>query len=343
MTYMKDTEVGMSGLSVVLRPADPSVAPTPLAYWLSEVEHPPIWVPLLQSAGVTKVMPVLSKPQLYPALMQSICKQIAQNTAVEWQGKPYDLTGVEVDPHALHVIQIPISTAEPLPPTMGRAIHAQCFRWLASADAAVAEQLHQQDNLPITLALKSSASRHVHLRIALLKRELLAPLLWGLSEDLGGEISLAGIACRMGKWVEILQASSFEKLTQVSPKKVVELQFLSPTSFKQGKDIQPFPLPELVFSSLLRRWNTFAPEHLHFSAIEWKGLSSAYELKTYALKMEAGAEIGAQGWVRYRFSDAEQARVATILAHFALFAGVGRKTAMGMGQARLLAESQRRD
>ena len=51
--------------------------------------------------------------------------------------------------------------------------------------------------------------------------------------------------------------------------------------------------------------------------------------------MEAGAEIGTVGWVKYRFPDPEQARIATILANFAVFSGVGRKTAMGMGQVRI--------
>jgi CRISPR-associated endoribonuclease Cas6 len=64
-------------------------------------------------------------------------------------------------------------------------------------------------------------------------------------------------------------------------------------------------------------------------------LVTAYELKTYALKMEGGTEVGTQGWVRYRFRDIETARIATILANFAFFAGVGRKTAMGMGQTQI--------
>ncbi len=342
MTYTKEPEIGIAGLSVVLRSTEASVISTPLNCWLPEIEYPLIWIPLFKIGGVTKVMPVLSKPSLYPALMQSICQQISQSMAVEWLGLPYELTGVEVDPHALHVIQILISPAEPLPPTMGRAIHAQCLKWLASADTVIAEQLHQQDSLPITLAIKFSPPRQMQLRIALLRRELLAPLLWGLSEDLGGEITLAGIPCRIGKSVEILRASSFEKLAQVPSEQVVELQFLSPTSFKQSQDIQPFPLPELVFGNLHRRWNAFAPEHLQFPAVEWKGLSCAYELKTYSLKMEGGSEIGTQGWVRYRFPDIEQAKIATVLAHFAFFAGVGRKTAMGMGQVRL-SEFRHRD
>ncbi|MBV8883851.1 MAG: hypothetical protein JO235_07605 [Chroococcidiopsidaceae cyanobacterium CP_BM_RX_35] len=52
--------------------------------------------------------------------------------------------------------------------------------------------------------------------------------------------------------------------------------------------------------------------------MEWKGLTSVYELKTYALKMKGGAEIGTQGWVRYEFPT-EQAALATAFAHFASF------------------------
>lgn len=338
MTYTKDSEPVIAGLSVVLR-STTGVQSTPLADWLREFEHTPAWIPLARSQGVTKIMAALSQPGFYPTLMQIICQQIAQSTAVEWQGRIYDLTRVEVDSHALHVLQIPISAAEPLPPTLGRAIHAQFFDWIAVADPALAERLHLQDNLPISLAIKPGSSRQqMQLRIGLLQKELLAPLLWGLSQDLGGEITLTRIPCRLGKWVEMLQTSSFEALSQVPPQKVIELQFLSPTSFKQAQAIQPFPLPELVFGSLLRRWNAFAPVQLQFPAVEWKGLTSAYELKTHAFKMKGGAEIGTHGWVRYKF-PAEQAAIATVLAHFACFAGIGRKTAMGMGQARIVTPS----
>lgn len=59
--------------------------------------------------------------------------------------------------------------------------------------------------------------------------------------------------------------------------------------------------------------------------------------------MEGGAEIGTQGWVKYRFNEPEQAQIATSLAHFAVFAGIGRKTAMGMGQACLGGERSSRE
>lgn len=329
------TETKVSALNVVLQPAIDSVSSVPLASWLPSLEQSPVWIPLARKNGVTKAMPILCQPQLYPSLMQSVCQQLTQNTAVEWLGKHYDVSGVELDSHELHVIQVSIFPKKSLPSSLGRAIHAQFFRWLSAADAVLAQQIHQQDTVPATLFIKPVSARCLHLRISLLRREILAPLLWGLSENLGGEIALADVSCQVGKEVEILESSSFEKLARIPAQNAVELKLLSPTSFKQEQHVQPFPLPEWVFGSLLRRWNTFAPQSLHFPSITWQGLVSAFEIKTHALKMKSGAEIGAQGWVRYQFPDSEQARIATILAHFATFAAVGRKTAMGMGQARL--------
>jgi len=86
---------------------------------------------------------------------------------------------------------------------------------------------------------------------------------------------------------------------------------------------------------LLRRWNVFAPTALQFPAVEWTGVTAAYDLKTRALKMKGGAEIGTTGWARYQFADAQQAKIAAVLSRFAAFSGVGRKVGMGMGQVRL--------
>ncbi|MBA3923961.1 MAG: hypothetical protein H0X31_20610 [Nostocaceae cyanobacterium] len=127
MTFTKDTENAFAGLSVVLRSTQADHTPTPIISWLPNIEPAPLWVPLRKVDGVTKVMAVLPQAVLYPSLMQSICQQIGQDNLVEWQKKPYELTGVEVDSHSLHVIQVSISAIEPLPPTLGRAIHATCL------------------------------------------------------------------------------------------------------------------------------------------------------------------------------------------------------------------------
>lgn len=342
MTYTQDSESGIAGLSVVLRSSHAPRKLQPLQGWLAEFEPAPTWIPLNRNNGVTRIMAVLPQPQPYPDLMQTICRQIGSSTAVEWQGRPYNLTGVEVDAHSLHTLQVSITAAEQLPPTLGRAIHALCLRWLTFADADLATRLHQAHPLPLTLAMRSISAKQLFLRIGILQKELLAPLLWGLSQDLGSETTLTEVPCRIGKGVEILHTSSYETLVQLPPQRSVDLQFLTPTSFKQGQTIQPFPLPDLVFGGLLRRWNAFAPVDLQLPDQEWQGVTAAYDLKTYALRMKGGAEIGAQGWARYEFKSQEQAQIATTLAHFASFAGVGRKTGMGMGQTRLMLESRER-
>lgn len=375
MTFMKDSESAITFLLLVLQPTELSVASTALTNWLTSTEQTPIWIPLSKSRGVTKVMPVLNSPHHYPVLLQSIRQQISQSNTVEWQGKSYQVIGVEVDTQALHILNIPLSvslftspdqdslTAKSIKPVkyiynhLGRAIHALFFKWLSAADPILAEQIHSLNSLPVTLAIYPTyKGQHWKLRISLLQAELLAPLLWGLSQDLGGDVTLAHVPFRLGKEVKIEQNESFESFfnsyfensftldqRNILPSNVIEMQFLSPTSFKKGQDIQPFPLPELVFGNLLRRWNAFAPVELQFPAVEWHGLCSAYELKTHTLKMEGGAEIGAVGWVRYRFPDPQQAAIATLLAHFAIFAGVGRKTGMGMGQARILNSFRKQD
>lgn len=252
--------------------------------------------------------------------------------------------------HAL-VIQLGAAGRGTLPSTLGRAIHAQVMEWLNLGDPELANAIHCSQESPLSISNLIGYRRKggtkpdddFYFRIALLNGDLIEPLLGGLEQWGTKPLSLGqrsfvirSIDSLPGThpWVGSSDYALLAKTPKISGD--ITLNFLSPTSFKQNQNIQPFPLPELVFSSLLRRWNAFAPPNLQFPAVEWKGLSSAYELKTHALKMEGGSEIGAQGLVRYRFPDPDQAKIATILAHFAFFAGVGRKTAMGMGQTRLL-------
>ncbi|HEY9602565.1 MAG TPA: CRISPR system precrRNA processing endoribonuclease RAMP protein Cas6 [Allocoleopsis sp.] len=335
MTSTNESEPEIAGLSLALRSLPNCVASTSLNDWLPQLDSTPTWIPLVPAWGVTRVMPVFPNSGRYPALIESIWQSLTLKEAVEWRGKSYELTGIEVNKESLHVLQIALSLAAPQPQDLGGAIRALVFNWLATADAGLASRLQRDNCPPFTVAVQPSGSDGLVLRITLLQRELLAPLLWGLRDDLGGEILLADIPCRLGKWVDIAHKISFDALCQVPPTEVISLKFVSPTSFKQNQLIQPFPLPELVFGSLLRRWNAFAPVELQFPSLEWQSVVSAYNLKTRSQSLNGTTEIGAMGWVKYRFPDAQQARIATVLARFAEFAGVGRKTAMGMGQVRI--------
>jgi CRISPR-associated endoribonuclease Cas6 len=254
--------------------------------------------------------------------------------------------------HSLHLIEIEVIAAKTgdITPSLNRALHAQVINWISTIDENIARQIHNSQVSPLTVSgllgrsdrIRVQAGREMNFRVGIVDGCILLPLLQALNQVEKDTLYLTEFPFKikqvsaMPEHNSAAQFSTYEDLAKISKAHDrIELQFLSPTSFKQGSQIiQPFPLPELVFNGLLRRWNVFAPPALRFQVVEWQGMIAAYDLKTQALKMKAD-EIGSIGWIRYEFPNPEQARIATILAHFAEYAGVGRKTAMGMGQTRL--------
>lgn len=286
--------------------------------------------------------PVISLPPPNPALHALVIQLGAGG-----KGNRISATGLKQ--------RLPFGAAQGSPPALGQAIHAQVMQWLNLGDSQLATAIHSSQDSPLSISGLLGCRRQggtkpgddFYFRVALLHGDLLNPLLsgmeqWGTKPLFLGQypfvIRSVDSVPGTHPWVGAAEYGLLAKSPRISGD--ITLNFISPTSFKQRQDIQPFPLPELVFGNLWRRWNTFTPVELQFPVIDWHGLTSAYELKTHALKMESGREIGAKGWVRYRFLDPEQSKIATVLAHFAFFSGVGRKTAMGMGQVRLLSESQ---
>ncbi|MGB3535824.1 MAG: CRISPR-associated endoribonuclease Cas6 [Microcoleaceae cyanobacterium] len=251
----------------------------------------------------------------------------------------------------LHSWVIELGAAEKgkVPATLSRAIHAQVMNWLNLSSPIIADTIHNMQASPFSLSGLMGSRRkggtqpgdRFLIRISLLDDTLVQPLLNGI-EKWGNKPIILGKFPFVLRQVYTLPgthrlagSTSYEVLSKTAVLgNSLTLEFLSPTSFKQTDGIQTFLLPELVFSSLWRRWNQFSPERLQLLKQEWQGKVSAYELKTQALKMEGGGEIGAQGWVKYCFKDPQQMKMAIILAQFAFFSGIGRKTSMGMGQAR---------
>jgi CRISPR-associated endoribonuclease Cas6 len=117
-----------------------------------------------------------------------------------------------------------------------------------------------------------------------------------------------------------------------------------------GKLLKVFPEPQYVFESLAKQWELFAPAHLRMEAhsvtpralatwCEEQVIVTRYSLETSYLPSSKFGQAGFQGKVTYEVKGmptAPEAQWLTPLARFALFAGVGYKTAMGMGQTRCL-------
>jgi CRISPR-associated endoribonuclease Cas6 len=150
-------------------------------------------------------------------------------------------------------------------------------------------------------------------------------------------------------WVAYSSFSALHAMPSVQ--KHYEFEFATPTAFSQGqkpwgKQLLLFPTPSLVFENLARQWEIFAPAHLRLENLTPQAIGawcdehiivSQYALSTRYLSSSKFGHVGFQGHVTYEVKGNPTAPTAhwlSPLARLALFAGIGYKTAMGMGQAR---------
>lgn len=125
----------------------------------------------------------------------------------------------------------------------------------------------------------------------------------------------------------------------------LELVFSSPVTFRaaSGEPVL-FPLPELVFGSLLARWNAFCdihlPEETRRYVAECMGVSR-FRLRTQAVTLPLGGreieQHGFTGQCRFVFlrGDRYWRGLVWSLAAYSFYAGVGQSTALGLGRTRL--------
>ncbi|MBD2319491.1 CRISPR-associated endoribonuclease Cas6 [Phormidium tenue] len=117
----------------------------------------------------------------------------------------------------------------------------------------------------------------------------------------------------------------------------ITFHLATPTAFRQGKYDSPLPTRDNVFKSLCDRWNTYSEIPISPEIIEYI-FPSRFEIKTEVVKnYDTHSFIGCVGEIGYRIlGDASPETIKQInaLADFAMFAGIGRKTTMGMGMVR---------
>jgi CRISPR-associated endoribonuclease Cas6 len=153
-----------------------------------------------------------------------------------------------------------------------------------------------------------------------------------------------------------------ERWRQSQVPREISFHFLNATSFRSDKRTWPLPEPRLVFGSLMNRWQAFTNCRLrdlpddslmafashHIDILEYK-----IEAQAYGYKGEA--ETGFRGEVLYHFNRKSEylaekwpelekriqrdyiwyLRWMGLLADFAAYSGVGRKTTTGMGLTRV--------
>lgn len=130
---------------------------------------------------------------------------------------------------------------------------------------------------------------------------------------------------------------------QGQPEPRVTLHFASPTVFRSQEMMVPLPLPRLVFEGLVRRWNALAPVALPAEVNRFADeclVISRHRIRTervvFGEEGERGAFPGFVGNVTYAFRVRDRYWMGLIhlLAAFSLYAGVGQRVTMGLGQVR---------
>ena len=117
----------------------------------------------------------------------------------------------------------------------------------------------------------------------------------------------------------------------------ITFHLATPTAFRQGKFDSPLPTRDNVFKSLCDRWNKYSDIPINPEIIE-SIFPSRFDIKTEVVKnYDTHSFIGCVGEIGYRIlgdASPEVIKQINAIADFAMFAGIGRKTTMGMGMGR---------
>lgn len=117
-------------------------------------------------------------------------------------------------------------------------------------------------------------------------------------------------------------------------------RFRSPTTFHAGRKTHlPFPLPDSLIKSWLRRWNAFNDIEQEWQwPAHWRNslVVSSYGLRTVPVRYGRQLRIGCTGWYGLRALNLSPDELAIInaLAEYAFYCGSGHHTTQGMGLTR---------
>lgn len=270
------------------------------------------------------------------------------------------------------VIQLRAARACVIPQTQGRFAYAAFLRLVEEADPFLAQVLHDSapgtaGNKPFTVSqlrglpqahdgeIRLRAGHEVWLRVTLAGDNLFQTFINGfLYGDARpcirlGEVTfdVLGVLNTPGShpWAGY---TTTEELRQTKPQNSIGFEFAAPVSFSLGDNrVEMMPRPELLFSALHKKWGQWCGQELSRPlSRDWlreNVLVSDWQIHSRMLRYGAQAQVGSEGRVTFRVfgeeDDRHEARyLLNVLADFAFYAGVGRKTTQGMGQVRRVVE-----
>ena len=139
------------------------------------------------------------------------------------------------------------------------------------------------------------------------------------------------------------QIQSVEELLALPENRVFKLHFVTPTAFKSEKQYINLPSVPFIMRNLLKKWNGCFAEECPIEDEDGEGIGQIaaglriadYRLSSsgYFLKGQTIPGFTGEAVLKCRL-DGFHLTAANLLLHFAPYAGIGIKTALGMGGVR---------
>lgn len=252
----------------------------------------------------------------------------------------------------------------PLSPINGRLMHAAFFKILNEYSPTLGAFVHKEQNLKLFTVsfLKSTqdfpysngrrlirCGEKFYWRVTGLNEDILQA---ALSVSVGNKIQAGALSLRVEKIICNCNLRSDSGIISIEdfifgvnhspPTKEICFDFVSPVSFRINEFDAPYPRPELIFASLADKWTqSEMPAAVDKKIIrelaaqirltQWSG-----ESQNFYFGRDRGM-LAFFGRFIYNIEATDKAlkKVFMLLAKFGEFAGVGRLTGQGFGQARV--------
>lgn len=251
-----------------------------------------------------------------------------------------------------------------LPEFPGRFLHAAIFSLISFIDEDAGDYWHDMSGIkPFTVGLDYQQRRRNHvvqegdilfLRINVWHRDLWR-ILAEISESMRVQIGPLqatiidvhceapfGLPLREGNILDLVQHRLEAKLARK-----IEFEFLMPTLFNGTHGDITFPTAELVFASIVDKWNAGDVED-RLDKPRIKELCERIILSDWSghtKRVYFGRDRGYTGFIgNFTFNlsklSAEENQLITVLALFSQHSGIGRLSSQGLGQVNVLLKNK---
>lgn len=251
-----------------------------------------------------------------------------------------------------------------LPELPGRFLHAAVFSLISSIDEEVGNYWHDMSGIkPFTVTLDYNQPRRNHviqegdilfLRINVWHRDLwyiLAETSESMRIQIGPlQATIVNVHCEAPFGLPLREENILDLVQhrlEAKPACKIEFEFLTPTMFNGTHGDITFPTAELIFASIVDKWNAGDVEDTldkprikelcdRIILTDWSG---------HTKRVYFGRDRGYTGFIgNFTFNlsklSTEENQLITVLALFGQHCGIGRLSSQGLGQIRALLKNK---